>query len=151
MIVAGTAVTVALAGAVMFLVVRFAAENPEKANLGSPVLRLDAERLAREIAERGPLLFKDPLGRDREVYVQHVGDDPRTGWVAVRAYASRASLDCLLQWERARSRFVDPCTGETFPADGRGLTTYRADVAGGEVRVDLRSPRRRGEVSPPTP
>ena len=139
-----TLVALAVAGALMVLVVRFASENPEKANLGSPVLRFDAERLAREVEERGPALYKDPLTSrpGREIYVQHLGDDPEQGWLAIRAYASPVpTLECLLRWDGAGRRFVDPCSQRTYPPDGQGLTTYPATVADGRVSVDLRSPR----------
>ncbi len=139
--VAGSVVGLCVAAVTVFAVVRLASENPEEANLGPSVFRFKATRLAGEIDERGPFLLKDPLNRGRDVYVQHVGDDPRTGWVAVRAYASRASLECLLRWDRAEKRFVDPCSGGTYPAAGDGLTTYPARVAEGVVSVDLRSSR----------
>lgn len=139
-IVASTVMAVLLAGALVTVAVRFAARNPDKANLGSSVLSLDAERVAREVRQRGPVLFKDPLNRDREIYVQHLGPDPDTGWSAIGAYASRVDVECLLRWEQARRRFVDPCTGRAYPADGRGLTTYPAPVTGGVVRIDLRTP-----------
>ena len=84
-IVAGSLVALALAGILVFVVVRFASKNPEQVNLGPSVFRFRATRLAQEIDERGPFLLKDPLNRGREVYVQHIGDDPRLGWVAVRA------------------------------------------------------------------
>lgn len=131
----------AFAGLLVAVAVRYAARNPEKANLGSSVLSLEADRLAREVAERGPVLFKDPLNRDREIYVQHLGSDADKGWVAVRAYASRVSLDCLLSWNASKRLFVDPCTRRSYPPDGEGLTTYPAPVAGGVVRIDLRTPR----------
>ncbi len=142
---AGGLVAVAAAALLVFFVVRFASENPEEANLGSSVFRFDAERLAREIDERGPSLFKDPLTArpGREVYIQHVGADPGRGWAAIRAYASRADLDCLLRWDGGGRRFVDPCTGATYPPDGRGLTTYPVTVEGGTVVVDLRPASRR--------
>lgn len=139
-ILVGSTVAVVTAALLLFLVVRFASQNPEKANLGSSVLRLNAERLANEIAERGPVLFKDPLNRDREVYVQHLGTDVTEGWLAVGAYASEVSLDCLVQWRASAKRFEDPCTKTTYPADGDGLTTYPATVVDGQVRVDLRTP-----------
>lgn len=140
-VVVGSLVAAALAAVLLYAVVRFAADNPDQANLGSPVLRLNAERLAGEIAERGPVLFKDPLDRDREVFIQHLGDDESEGWLAVRAYAAAADLDCLLQWEPDPGRFVDPCTRSAYPADGTGLVTYPATVAGATVTVDLRTPR----------
>ncbi len=100
-----------------------------------------ATRLAREVEQRGPFLFKDPLNREREVFVQHLGQDPNTGWSAVRAYASRETVECLLRWEPDPGRFVDPCTSQSYPADGAGLTTYPAEVRKGVVSVDLRSAR----------
>ena len=125
----------------MFVVVRYASRNPDQVNLGSEVFRFRAARLAREIDERGPFLLKDPLNRGREVYVQHLGDDPRTGWLAVHAYASRETVECLLRWDAAEQRFVDPCTGRRYPGLGDGLTTYPAHVRNGVVTIDLRAAR----------
>ncbi|MDP9072333.1 MAG: hypothetical protein M3N68_13830 [Actinomycetota bacterium] len=144
-LVGGTLATLAAAVILVIFVVRFASQHPEEANLGSSVFRFDAERLAREIDEGGPSLFKDPLTRNpgREVYIQHLGRDAGRGWTAIRAYASEVSLDCLLRWDRERRRFVDPCTERTYPPDGKGLITYPATVNGGTVTVDLRPGARR--------
>lgn len=145
-LVLGTLAAVAAAAVLVFFVVRFAARNPDEANLGPTVVRFDADRLGREIAERGPFLFKDPLTRaaGRELYVQHLGRDPERGWTGIRAYASRVTLECLLRWDGPAQRFVDPCTGVSYPADGTGLVTYPATVQGGTVTVDLR-PRAPGQ------
>ena len=138
--VVGSLIALAFAAALLFLVVRFASRNPEQANLGPRVFRVgSAARLAREVEQRGPFLFKDPLNRERELYVQHLGDDPNTGWSAIRAYASRDSLECLLRWEHGRRRFVDPCTAQAYPASGEGLVTYPARVEKGVISVDLRA------------
>lgn len=141
----------ALAGVMLLLVVRFAARNPGRANLGPSVFRLRADRLAGEIDRRGPTLFTDPLNRRREVYVNHLGPDPDTGWVAVRAYAGPPRLECLLRWNRVRRRFVDPCTKTPYPPDGAGLTRYRATVSGGFVHIDLRQPEPPGDPPPAPP
>ncbi|HSH60528.1 MAG TPA: hypothetical protein VK988_13005 [Acidimicrobiales bacterium] len=143
LIVAASVVALAFAAVLLFLVVRFASRNPEQVNLGPRVFRVgSAARLAREVERRGPFLFKDPLNREREVYIQHLGQDPDAGWSGIRAYASRETIECLLRWEPASGRFVDPCTSQTYPADGAGLTTYPAQVERGVVSVDLRSARR---------
>ena len=142
LIVIASVTALALAAVMAFAVVRFAARNPDEVNLGPSVFRFKASRLAREIEERGPFLHKDPLDRGREVYIHHLGPDPNQGWLAVRAYASRESLDCLLRWAQAPRRFVDPCTGQSYPDSGEGLTTYPATVRDGVVSVDLRAPRR---------
>lgn len=136
----GSVLAAVFAGVLLFLVVRFASQNPGKANLGSSVLPLNADRLAAEIDARGPVLFKDPLNRDREVFVQHLGADVEKGWLAVGAYASEVRLECLLEWRPSAQRFLDPCTDVTYAPDGTGLTTYPAPVVDGQVRVDLRTP-----------
>lgn len=138
---AGSLAALAFAAVLLFFLVRFASRNPEQVNLGSSVFRVGrASRLAREVHERGPFLFKDPLNREREVFVQHLGADPDTGWSAIRAYASREAVECLLRWEGDKSRFLDPCTGQGYPPDGEGLVTYPARVEKGVVSIDLRSP-----------
>lgn len=136
---------VAAAAVLTFLMVRFASQRPDEVNLGDKVFQVaDAERLARRIEqERTPFLFKDPLTQrpGREVYVQHVGTDPKEGWLAIEAYApgSPRRIECILEWDRVAARFRDPCGMETFPADGSGLRTYPAEVdESGQVVVDLR-------------
>jgi hypothetical protein len=142
----GTAVTVssvlavAVAAALIWAVVRFASENPEKAGLGDTVFQVGkAERLARTVADDGPFLVQDPLssGRGRNVYVQHLGDDPDTGWVAVEARLP-GDAGCVVEWDRVDERFVD-CRGGVHPPDGDGLRTYPAEVTDGQVSVDLRT------------
>jgi hypothetical protein len=137
-VVAATVAAVVLAAVLGMLTLRFASRNPEKANLGSSVFRFEARRLAREVDRDGPFLLKDPLNRSREVYVQHLGDDPETGWITIRAYASRVAIECLLRWEPRRREFIDPCTNQSYPPSGEGLTTYPTTVRAGKVNVDLR-------------
>ena len=98
-----------------------------------------AEARARSIARDGPLLFQDPLGRGRDVYVQHLGDDR---WVAFAPRPSGAPARCVLVWRQAERHFVDPCTQTSYPPDGAGLVQYPARVDEDErVQVDLSSPR----------
>jgi len=98
------------------------------------------DRLSAEIAERGPFLFADASpNRSRDVYIQHLGgDDPDEGWVAIGARApDQADRTCFLRPED--DGFVDPCSGERYPADGSGLTRYPTEVEDGRVFVDFRS------------
>ena len=137
---------VVVASLLTWLVVDYAAERPDQVNLGDDTFEVgDAERLAKRIDEQGvPFLFKDPLSSKpgRELYVQHTGDDPEEGWVAIEAYApgSPRELRCILEWDADAGEFVDRCSRERrrFPADGEGLRTYPAVVEDGEVVVDLR-------------
>ncbi len=93
----------------------------------------------RAVVERdGPLLFQDPLGRGRDIYVQHLGQG---GWRAFAARGPGASRQCVLQWEPAARQFIDPCTGAPYPPDGTGLVSYPTRVDDdGRLRVDLRAP-----------
>ncbi|MFP5317293.1 MAG: hypothetical protein ACLGI2_03250 [Acidimicrobiia bacterium] len=130
-------VGVLITGLMLWWAVRLASKNPEIANLEAGVFSFDAEDLADEIGDRGPFLLKDPLNRGREVYIQHTGATPKSGWHAISAYASRSDLDCLLGWDATRKVFVDPCDRKTFPADGEGLSRYPVEVVDGRVEVDL--------------
>lgn len=140
---AGAVVACALAAALVWAVVRFASQNPDKVNLGSPVFNVGrAQRLARAVADGGPFLFQDPLslGRGRNLYIQHLGGDPDAGWSAIEARLP-GEPSCAVTWDRGKDRFVD-CHGDGHPADGTGLTTYPGQVQDGQVQVDLRTATR---------
>lgn len=97
-----------------------------------------AKERAKAIAEGGPILFQDPLGRSRDIYLQHLaGED----WRAFDAHAPGGAPSCVLQWKRDTHQFADPCSGARFPADGTGMVAYKTTVTDkGRVLVDLRSP-----------
>jgi hypothetical protein len=101
-----------------------------------------AEPLAGTVDRHGPILVADASPRlDRDIYVQHLGDDPATGWSAFAARPDGTSRDCTLVWEPVAARFTSPCDGATFPADGAGLRQYAATVDDDrDVVVDLREP-----------
>lgn len=102
-----------------------------------------AEPLAGTVERHGPILVADASPRlERDIYVQHRGDDPRTGWSAFAARPDGADRGCTLVWEPDAGRFTSPCDdGVAFPADGAGLRQYPATVDDdGDVVVDLRAP-----------
>jgi hypothetical protein len=89
------------------------------------------------IRDEVPFLLPDasPAHR-RDLYIQHIGSSDLTGWLAFSAYApGQTKRECHLRWT-GRS-FREPCTGEVFPADGRGLTAYRTSVRNGRLTVEL--------------
>ncbi len=49
--------------------------------------------LADEIAERGPILYSDVASGDRDVFLQHVGDDIDRGWLVFAARPVDAAVD----------------------------------------------------------
>lgn len=139
-VIIATVVALGLSALLIWSVVSFASKNPDQANLGSPVFNVGrAERLAGEIDDRGPFLFQDPLslGRGRNLYIQHLGDDPDTGWSAIEARLPDDTA-CAVTWNLDQDAFVD-CRGDRLPPDGTGLTTYPATVTNGQVSVDLRT------------
>lgn len=100
-----------------------------------------AVRMAKAIDRDGPILFPDPLKRSagRNLYVQHLGSDWETGWLAFEAQVD--DPNCQLVWERAVEQFRDPCADRTYPPDGGALTHYPAQVQDGRVVIDLRTKR----------
>jgi hypothetical protein len=138
-------VALLLAAVLVFFVVRFASQRPDQVNLGDKRFVVgSAERFAERIASQGtPILLKDPLtrGSGRELYIQHLGDDEKKGWLAIAAYGpGTPRLECVLRWERRTQQFRDPCSNQVYPADGTGLRTYPGKVDDrGAVVIDLRT------------
>lgn len=94
-----------------------------------------ASQRAESIARSGPILFPDPRGGTRDIFVQHLGGDR---WLAFEARAAGAPRQCVLRWDGSARTFSDPCDGTTYPADGTGLVSFPAAVdERGRVTVDL--------------
>lgn len=118
-------------------VLRSASENSATAPVEFDVGPADQRRAV--IERDGPLLFPDALNRGRDIYVQHLAG---VGWRVFEARAPGAPRSCVLRWERPAGRFLDPCTGTAYPADGGGLVSYPTRLDDdGRLRVDLRSPQ----------
>ncbi len=144
-VIIASVVGLLVASAFVVGVVVFASKRPNDVNLGDKRFVVgSAKRFAERIdSQRTPILFKDPLTSrtGRELYVQHLGNDVRKGWLAVDAYApGQRKLDCILRWNARGQEFRDRCSNETYPKDGTGLRTYPGTVdANGIVVIDLRT------------
>jgi hypothetical protein len=154
----GRALVVAAAGVIVAIGV--AAALAVLANRGTVDVRLgsetfakqDAEDAAERVAEGGPILYADTAGRDRDIVLQHLGDDPEEGWIALAARPPGVSRECTIQWDPADEifRLLDSseevsgeCDGREFPADGEGLPMYPVTVnADGNLDVDLNAAER---------
>jgi hypothetical protein len=92
-----------------------------------------------EVGKDGPLLFQDLLiGGTRDIYVNHIGADERTGWVAFEARVPGSDRSCTLVWDQTTQVFTDPCADETVPPDGGDLPHYPTRVTDdGILIVDL--------------
>jgi hypothetical protein len=146
--VTGAALAVIGAVVVLLIVLQLARNPNVKNQLGAAVFTVGkADDLYHQIVtpgpdgRKGPLLFQ-ALVRDRDIYVQHLGPEPLTGWLAFEAHAPGTPRSCVLQWIDAQSDFHDPCGGRTYPADGTGLIHFRTTVVKdtNRVVVDLRQP-----------
>lgn len=112
----------------------------------------NAERLADEIAERGPIFYGDVSdsgsGDARDIILQHIGDDADEGWYAFRAQPPGQERDCTWTWQPDEELFRAACDdGLTAPADGEGLESYPVDVDDGKLDIDLNFDRRPEETT----
>jgi len=104
-----------------------------------------AETIAELIDDGGPLLLSDVASGDRDLIVQHIGDDPQTGWFAFAPRPADAARDCAVQWQDDDEVFNDPCDGTQYPAEGTGLTSYPVVIdTDGILVIDLNAESRDG-------
>ena len=144
--VAGVGVVAALGLA--FGVAQLASQGKVDVRLGSDTFaEQEATDAAEKIAEGGPIVYADAAGGDRDIVLQHRGDDPNEGWIAIAARPPGAARECTIQ-SRDRDepfRLLDPdgevtdaCDGREFPPSGEGLPSYPVTVdADGKLDVDL--------------
>lgn len=100
----------------------------------------NVDRLSDDIAEKGPLLLSDVSGGDRDIFLQHIGDDEMSGWFAFGVRPLASTRDCFVMWDPVDTDFVDNCDGTVYPADGEGLPRYPVDIdADGNITIDIRS------------
>jgi hypothetical protein len=148
MAVAGVAVGIVLVLLLFVVAIPSLTESGKvEVKLGSDTYDAgSATARAENISDGGPLLFSDVSSGNRDIYLQHIGDDVATGWYAFDARRPGQARNCTLSWQPALSNFRDPCDGATIPADGTGLLSYPVTITDkGKVIVDLR-----GETDEPT-
>lgn len=138
LLVAGVGVAVALGLA--FLVAQAASRGDVEINLGDDRFNAgQVESMAESIADDDglPLLFQDLVGKGRNLYVQHLDDSPRKGWVAFGAF-DPDDPSCAVQIDRTAQVLVNACDESvTYPLDGTGLRYYPTAVEGNRLFVDI--------------
>lgn len=138
LLVAGVGVVVALGLA--FLVAQAASRGDVDINLGDD--RFDAgqvESIAEAIEDGGglPLLYQDLVGGGRNLFVQHLDDSPRRGWVAFGAF-DPDDPSCAVVIDREERILVNACDQDvTYPLDGTGLRYYPTEVEGNRLIIDI--------------
>ena len=147
----GRAALVALVGIIVLFAVlglttlALEGRNSPDLQLGDQTFRGGRiDRLAAEIDDRGPIFYGDVSGRrDRDIILQHLGDDPKTGWSAFLAAPVAEARDCTWQWQPDEELFRAKCDRKlTAPADGEGLPQFKVTVADGRLDVDLNADAR---------
>jgi hypothetical protein len=137
---------ICVVGAVLTLATQ---DQDVEVNLGDDEFEIEqAGARAALVAADGALRFADPTGGDRPIIVNHVGDDPETGWVAVLAVAPDTA-GCIVDWDNDAEVFED-CEGTTYPPDGEGLDQFPTRVEDDTLYVDL-GRGRDDEQDQPTP
>lgn len=124
---------ICVAGAVLAIV---ADSEDVDVNLGEDEFEIHAiDARADLVEEQGALRFADPTGGNRPIIVNHTGDDPLAGWVAVLAIAPGSDA-CIVDWDTDDGVFRD-CEGETYPPDGEGLEQFPTRVEDNTLFIDL--------------
>lgn len=106
-----------------FLMLRLADSGGVDVRLGDSEISVGtAASLSRDIVEDGPILFPDPRGSDRNIFIQHLGEDPNRGWLVFETRWAGSPSSCSLTWEAVSRQFVPPDSLEC-----RGLPRAEAD------------------------
>jgi hypothetical protein len=134
-------VAIAAIGLILFLAATVLSDrNSTELRLGDATFQGgDAERLAEEIADRGPILYPDVSGsNERDLILQHLGSNPNERWYAFRAQPPDKDRECTWEWQEDVQIFRAKCdVSLTAPADGKGLERYPVRVEDGKLDVDL--------------
>jgi hypothetical protein len=134
-------VAIVVIGVILFLAaVVLGNRNSTDLRLGDQTFQGgSAERLAKEIADRGPILYPDVSGaKARDVILQHLGSDPDVGWYAFRAQPADKGRECTWEWQADEHLFRAKCDRSlTAPANGKGLERFPVKVRDGKLDVDL--------------
>jgi hypothetical protein len=98
---------------------------------------INADNMADEIEENGPILWPDIASGDRDIWLQHVGDDPGEGWTAFDARLPGQSRECAVQWSIASRTFTSPCDGTVYVESGEGLPPIPVYVDARTLVIDI--------------
>ncbi len=99
--------------------------------------QINVFRMAESIDDDGPVLWPDIANGTRDIWLQHVGDEVGEGWFAFDARLPGSGRECNVTWSIATRTFTDPCTGETYPADGEGLPQINVFIDEATLIIDI--------------
>jgi hypothetical protein len=134
------AVAIVLIAVVAVFVAVAVSRDDVELNLGDERFNAgQTDRLSKEIDDGGglPFLYPDLVGRDRNLFVQHLGDEQDEGWVAFGAF-DPDDPSCAVLIDREAKVLVNACDESvTFPLSGKGLRQYPVSVEDGRIYVDV--------------
>ena len=147
---ARSAVVVGLTGVVIALllggfVIWLASQSSDVEIFGSRDFNAgDIGAISREIDDRGPILYSDVGSRrERDIILQHLGDDEEEGWLAFAARRPEDPRDCFFTWDPEAGDFFltsdtdTVCDDVRVDAMGTGLVAYTVEIRDGDIRVLL--------------
>src|SRR5437660_7179336 len=104
-----------VAGVLLLVFIVHTASKPgSKVSLGSDTYQVGRTApLADEIAKQGPGLNPALMQGGPDIYIQHLGWDPDTGWRVFEARASGAGRQWTLQWQGTSQRCGEAGTQKT--------------------------------------
>ena len=139
MILVGLAGVVTALGLMAGVLLLSGSDGDMELRLGDSDFRdLDTDRISAEIADRGPILFGDVADGSLDIILQHLGDDPDSGWLAFEARRDGQDRDCFFRWRPDESLFANTCDNEdVVDESGTGLRHFEVTVVDGDVRVDV--------------
>jgi hypothetical protein len=116
--VVGGAVVIALILLATWGVAAVVRHNPSEQLAPSTFRVGNVERIAEEIAEKGPLLFPglNTTTGERTLIVDHEGEDPTREWHTYWAYPADRDSSCAVTQEEQTRRFTD-CDGRILDVD----------------------------------
>ena len=165
------ALAIALGGVVMAVVVgwlmlRVSRSSDVKVRLGDEVFDAgQIGRISKELADRGPVLYSDVSGGDRDIYLNHLGAVAEEGWVAFAARPDDVVRPCTLFWIAELDRFElfemntklragqipeRRCGDKQYAADGVGLVTYPVTIRAGHMYIDFNAEAHEKSQQPAT-
>ena len=125
----------------LLLVLWFTDRGAVEITLGDDVFEAGRiEVIADEIAENGPIRYADLVGGRQNIILQHLGEDPMTGWYAFDLIRPGQPGECQLDWIEEFGVFVDSCDPSIeIPPTGFGQPDYPVEIADGRIKIDFRA------------
>jgi hypothetical protein len=135
---------VAIVAAVVFFLTAIAENGKVQVRLGDD--RFDAgrvDRMAELVRDGGPFKYSDVAGRQRDIVINHLAQDPLAGWVAFEVRRPGDPRECQVEWQQDAGHFSYTCDANvTFPADGEGLERFPVEIQSGRIIVDINAAAR---------